>query len=66
MEQHKRMLEVGTRVGPVGRDALWVAPSGIRKGYVNIAVESVDGGVTLNEEEARQIIAEIQKALGES
>lgn len=63
MKQHPRMLEKGTRIGPENMDALHVGPSGIKGGYVNFVVESPDGGVTLNREEAEQVIAAIKAAM---
>lgn len=59
MQQHKRILEHGTRIA-AGNDAIWVATSGIGMGYITVAVESVDGGVTLNRQEAEQFIAAIR------
>lgn len=63
MQQHKRTLEKGTRIGPDGMDALHVAPSGIKGGYVSFVVESPDGGVTLNRDEAERVIAAIKAAM---
>lgn len=64
MMQHKRTLENGTKIrAGIGDDAIHVAPSGVARGYVTIVVESVDGGVTLNEAEAERLMLTIKAAV---